>query len=112
MRRIALWMLCLALALLCAPVCAAQGEQASLRIAASADLHVNPAYRTTGIVNPLEPYHLQLVDAFMWDAKQQEADILLLLGVAEQFFCFRGLGRPGLRSDGRDGDDNENNDLY
>ena len=39
-------------------------------------------------------------------------DILLLLGVAEQFFCFRGLGRPGLRSDGRDGDDNENNDLY
>ena len=80
MRRIALWILCLALALLCVPVCAAQGEQASLRIAASADLHVNPAYRTTGIVNPLEPYHLQLVDAFMWDAKQQEADILLLLG--------------------------------
>lgn len=37
-------------------------------------------------------------------------DILLLLGIAEQFFCFRGLGRSGLRHGGDD--DHDNNDLY
>ena len=80
MKTIALGLLCLALALLCAPALASQETLAPLRIAASADLHVNPAYRTSGIVNPLEPYHLQLVDAFLWDAQQRGADVLLLLG--------------------------------
>ena len=37
-------------------------------------------------------------------------DILLLLGIAEQFFCFRGLSRSGLRHSGDD--DHDNNDLY
>ena len=77
MKRIALWLLCLALALLCSPVAAAQP---SLKLAASADLHINPAYRTYGIVNPLEPYHLQLADAFLWDAQRRDTDVLLLLG--------------------------------
>ena len=80
MKTIALGLLCLALALVCAPALVAQETQAPLRIAASADLHVNPAYRTSGVVNPLEPYHLQLVDAFLWDAQQRGADVLLLLG--------------------------------
>ena len=78
MKTIALGLLCLALALVCAPALVAQETQAPLRIAASADLHVNPAYRTSGVVNPLEPYHLQLVDAFLWDAQQRGADVLLL----------------------------------
>ena len=80
MKTIALGLLCLALALVCAPALVAQETQAPLRIAASADLHVNPAYRTSGVVNPLESYHLQLVDAFLWDAQQRGADVLLLLG--------------------------------
>ena len=79
MKRIAEGLLCLALALLCAQA-GAQGTDAPLSIAAGTDLHVNPAYRTTGIVNPLEPYHLQIVDAFLWDAARSGTDVLLLLG--------------------------------
>ena len=80
MKKIALWLLCLVPVLLLSPVCAAQEEQTPLKIAASADLHINPAYRTYGIVNPLEPYHLQLADAFLWDAQSRGTDVLLLLG--------------------------------
>lgn len=75
MKKLAAVTLCLAL--LCSCLCA-QAE--NLTIAAAADLHVNPAYRTTGAINPLEPYHLQLVDAYLWDAAQTGADALLLLG--------------------------------
>ena len=80
MKKTVLWIFCLALTLLCAPAIAAQDAPSPLKIAASADLHVNPAYRTYGVVNPLEPYHLQLVDAFLWDAQERGANVLLLLG--------------------------------
>ena len=77
MKKLAAVTLCLALLCLCLH---AQAESRPLTIAAAADLHVNPAYRTTGVINPLEPYHLQLVDAYLWDAAQIGADALLLLG--------------------------------
>lgn len=83
MKRIAEGLLCLALALLCAQA-GAQGTDAPLSIAAGTDLHVNPAYRTTGIVNPLEPYHLQIVDAFLWDAARSGTDVLLLGDITNQ----------------------------
>ena len=78
-------MLCLALAVLCAHGAAGQAVGAEinrtpLKIAAASDLHVNPAFRYTNIVNPLEPYHLQIVDAFLWDAVNHGADVVLLLG--------------------------------
>ena len=53
---------------------------AQVTIAATADLHVNPVIRGTSFVNPLEPIHLQITDAFLWDAALQEADVILLLG--------------------------------
>ena len=58
MKRIAAWMLCLALAVLCAQAAAEQAvgteeNQTPLKIAAATDLHVNPAFRYTNIVNPL-----------------------------------------------------------
>lgn len=53
---------------------------AQVTIAATADLHVNPVIRGTSFVNPLEPIHLQIMDAFLWDAALQEADVILLLG--------------------------------
>ena len=85
MKRIAAWLLCLALAVLCAQAAAEQTEgteenRTLLKIAAASDLHVNPAFRYTNIVNPLEPYHLQIVDAFLWDAVNRGADVVLLLG--------------------------------
>ena len=85
MKRIAAWLLCLALAVLCAQAAAEQDvgtekNRTTLKIAAASDLHVNPAFRYTNIVNPLEPYHLQIVDAFLWDAVNRGADVVLLLG--------------------------------
>ena len=78
MNKAILLMLCLALTMLCAQATAEQ--TGALRIAAATDLHVNPAFRYTNLVNPLEPYHLQIVDAFLWDAAQHGADVVLLLG--------------------------------
>ena len=85
MKRIMTWMLCLALAIFCAQAVAEQtaGTEENptpLKIAAASDLHVNPAFRYTNIVNPLEPYHLQIVDAFLWDAVNRGANVVLLLG--------------------------------
>ena len=85
MKRIMAGLLCLALTAFCAHAPAEQAagketEQKPLRIAAAADLHVNPAFHYTNIVNPLEPYHLQIVDAFIWDAVRSGTDVLLLLG--------------------------------
>lgn len=74
-----LWLLCLALALLCA--CApATASPSSLTIAAAADLHVNPASQTKNPVNPLEPCHMEIVEAFLHDVVSRDADVLLLLG--------------------------------
>ena len=74
-----LWLICLMLLALCAPapVCAASS---SLTIAAATDLHVNPASQTKGPVNPLEPCHMQIVDAFLCDVAARGTDVLLLLG--------------------------------
>lgn len=74
-----LWLLCLILALLCAcpPAMAAPS---TLTIAAATDLHVNPASQTKGPVNPLEPCHMEIVDAFLWDVASRDVDVLLLLG--------------------------------
>lgn len=80
MRNAAARMLCLALLMLCTCVAAAQAAPAPLTIACAADLHVNPAFGRYGYVNPLEPYHLQIVDAFLWDAESQGVNVLLLLG--------------------------------
>ena len=74
-----LWLFCLMLLALCAP---APGGAASspLTIAVAADLHVNPASQTKNPVNPLEPCHMEIVDAFLCDAVARDADVLLLLG--------------------------------
>lgn len=74
-------LLCLLLTALCAKACAlTQADSARLTIAAATDLHVNPTTRYTDFINPLEPYHLQIIDAFLWDAANSGADIVLLLG--------------------------------
>ena len=78
MRKAVLRVLRLALLLLFCGM--AQAACESLTIACATDLHVNPAFGRYGYVNPLEPYHLQIVDAFLWDAESQGADVLLLLG--------------------------------
>ncbi|MGN0777115.1 MAG: metallophosphoesterase family protein [Candidatus Ventricola sp.] len=85
MKNAILWMLCLVLTMLCAHAPAQQdawrdGKTEALRIAAATDLHVNPTLRYTNVVNPLEPFHLQIVDAFLWDAGQRGTDVILLLG--------------------------------
>ena len=74
-----LWLFCLMLLALCAP---APGGAASspLTIAVAADLHVNPASQTKNPVNPLEPCHMGIVDAFLCDVVARDADVLLLLG--------------------------------
>lgn len=74
MKRNLVWMLALMMMSLYAHAAA------ELIIAAAADLHANPVIRGTTFVNPLEPIHMQIVDAFLWDAVQQDADVLLLLG--------------------------------
>ena len=74
MKTALTWIVCLLLALCCTPA------SAQLTIAAAADLHVNPAASGPGIINPLEPIHLQIVDAFLADAESCGADVLLLLG--------------------------------
>lgn len=77
-----LWLLCLTLALLGilgAPA-PAKTAASSLTIAAATDLHVNPASQTQGPVNPLEPCHMEIVDAFLWDVASRDVDVLLLLG--------------------------------
>lgn len=78
MKRAIVCMLCLLLTMLCAHAPAEQ--TADLRLAAASDLHVNPAFHYTNLVNPLEPYHLQIVDAFLWDAGRSGTDVVLLLG--------------------------------
>ncbi len=77
MKRAIVRMLCLLLTMLCAH---APAEQTVLRLAAASDLHVNPAFHYTNLVNPLEPYHLQIVDAFLWDAARSGTGVVLLLG--------------------------------
>ena len=78
MKKAVVQMLCLLLTMLCAHAPAEQ--TAPLRLAAATDLHVNPAFHYTNLVNPLEPYHLQIVDAFLWDAARSGTDVVLLLG--------------------------------
>ncbi|MGN0996589.1 MAG: metallophosphoesterase [Candidatus Ventricola sp.] len=79
MKKIVSGLLCLLLALLSAPAPAQHGAS-DMVIAAATDLHVNPAFLSQAYVNPLEPYHLQIVDAFLWDAVGRGVDVLLLLG--------------------------------
>lgn len=74
MRRSLAWILYLL------PMLLVGQAAAQVTIAATADLHVNPVVRGTSFVNPLEPIHMQITDAFLWDAAQQGADVVLLLG--------------------------------
>ena len=76
MKRLALPVLLLLLLICAAQACGAD----ALTLAAATDLHVNPAYQMVGLINPLEPVHLQIVDAFLWDAQRNGVDVVLLLG--------------------------------
>ena len=81
MKGIVAWTLCLLLTALCAPAAARQIEEGEpFTIAVAADLHVNPANRDTGLINPLVPYNLEITDALLWDAAGSGADVLLLCG--------------------------------
>lgn len=85
MKRILGWAQCLLLLLLCCRAGAVSADagttpQAPLMIAVAADLHLNPVNRDEGIVNPLVPYNMQIVDAFLWDAERSGADVVLLCG--------------------------------
>lgn len=74
MKRNFVRILSLLLMLLCVPAAA------QVKIAATADLHVNPVIRGTSFVNPLEPIHMKITEAFLWDAAEQGVDAILLLG--------------------------------
>lgn len=84
MKTFVSWILCLMLIFACAQAAAGQTagaqEDGILRIAVATDLHVNPKNWDYGMVNPLMPYHLQIVDAFLWDAAECGVDVLLLCG--------------------------------
>ena len=55
-------------------------EKTGLRIAVASDLHFNPDHRPEGDEPLQAAYSLELVDALLWDAKRQGADLLLLTG--------------------------------
>ena len=56
-----------------------RSEAAPLRIAVASDLHLNPD--NTGKTQGTEvAYNFELVDALLWDAQQQGAEMLLLTG--------------------------------
>ena len=51
-----------------------------LRIAVASDLHVNPDDTAKGQDATAVQYNLELLDALLWDARQQGAEFLLLTG--------------------------------
>ena len=53
---------------------------AGLRIAVASDLHLNPDNTHKSAESGADAYNLELVDALLWDAKEQGAEILLLTG--------------------------------
>ena len=54
--------------------------KSGLRIAVASDLHLNPDDTTRGKEATAAQYSMELVDALLWDAKQQEAEMILLTG--------------------------------
>ena len=53
---------------------------AGLRIAVASDLHLNPDNTHKSAESGADAYNLELVDALLWDAKEQGSEILLLTG--------------------------------
>ena len=51
-----------------------------LRIAVASDLHLNPDDTKKGKEATAVQYNMELVDALLWDAKQQGAEMILLTG--------------------------------
>ncbi len=51
-----------------------------LRIAVASDLHLDPDNRPDAAEPSVASYSLELVDALLWDARLQSADIILLTG--------------------------------
>ena len=54
-------------------------EGSALRIAVASDLHLDPDNTDKSQVNEVV-YNMELVDALLWDARQQGAEMLLLTG--------------------------------
>ena len=53
---------------------------AGLRVAVATDLHLDPDHTDKSGTPAAAAYNLELVDALLWDARQQGAEILLLTG--------------------------------
>lgn len=55
-------------------------EALELRVAVASDLHLDPDNRANGAALSAAGYNLELVDALLWDARQQGAKLILLTG--------------------------------
>ena len=63
-----------------APAATPFPEADGLRIAVGSDLHLDPDDRVNGAALSAADYNLELVDALLWDARQQGAELILLTG--------------------------------
>ena len=55
-------------------------DQAADIIAFATDLHIDPELRDKGTVNPLTLYNMEIIDALLWDVREENAEILILCG--------------------------------
>lgn len=58
----------------------AQAEPEGFRIAVASDLHLDPNNTQKGPDATAVQYNMELVDALLWDARQQGAELILLTG--------------------------------